>query len=258
MFTFLRQIRKSLIKSSSFRKYLVYAIGEIALVVIGILIALQVNKWNESKIRSEERKTYLHQLIGDLEADTSGFNASIKFGIDRIQSIDYVLRHLKTSKNDLNEEEMLVHINLIVWIDNIDVSSSTYEDLISTGNIDLITPQSFRRKIQNYYQAVKDAEHGKETNNLTVLDHLAPFTFDHLSWNRIFRKPYSKDVFPLPELDREVFTLWDYGYKSNEMRKFENLLTWRHIDVDIEIDRAQKLMNLAKDLLHQCQSNLRD
>jgi hypothetical protein len=47
MFTFLRKIRLLLIESGSARKYLVYSIGEIALVVIGIVLALQINTWNE-------------------------------------------------------------------------------------------------------------------------------------------------------------------------------------------------------------------
>ena len=49
MLTFLRKIRRSLIESGTTRKYLLYAMGEIALVVIGILIALQINKWNEQR-----------------------------------------------------------------------------------------------------------------------------------------------------------------------------------------------------------------
>jgi hypothetical protein len=54
MLTFLRKIRWSLLESGSARKYIFYAIGEIALVVIGILIALQINNWNEWK---KDRKT---------------------------------------------------------------------------------------------------------------------------------------------------------------------------------------------------------
>ena len=49
MLTFLRKIRRSLVDSGSTGKYLMYAFGEIALVVIGILIALQVNNWNEER-----------------------------------------------------------------------------------------------------------------------------------------------------------------------------------------------------------------
>ena len=57
MLTFFRKIRKALLDSGSTGKYLLYAIGEIALVVIGILIALQINNWNQyQKGRLKEQK----------------------------------------------------------------------------------------------------------------------------------------------------------------------------------------------------------
>ena len=59
MLTFLRKIRKSLIQSQSVRNYLVYAIGEILLVMVGILLALTVNNWNEArKLLHKEIKIY--------------------------------------------------------------------------------------------------------------------------------------------------------------------------------------------------------
>ena len=60
MLTFLRKIRKSLLDTGATRKYLVYAVGEIALVVIGILIALQINNWNEWR---KERTLELNYLL---------------------------------------------------------------------------------------------------------------------------------------------------------------------------------------------------
>ena len=67
MLTFLRKIRKSLIKSGSARRYLLYSIGEIALVVIGILIALQINNWNEwRKERKLEIKIF-RELVENLQ-----------------------------------------------------------------------------------------------------------------------------------------------------------------------------------------------
>jgi hypothetical protein len=47
MLKFFRKIRQNLLEESKFRKYLVYALGEIVLVVVGILIPLQINNWNE-------------------------------------------------------------------------------------------------------------------------------------------------------------------------------------------------------------------
>ncbi|MFT6995454.1 MAG: hypothetical protein ACJA1P_002199 [Maribacter sp.] len=49
MIKFFRHIRKQLLSENKFSKYMLYAIGEIALVMIGILLALQVNNWNEAK-----------------------------------------------------------------------------------------------------------------------------------------------------------------------------------------------------------------
>ena len=57
MIIFFRKIRQRLLTENKFSKYLLYAIGEIALVMIGILLALQVNNWNEDqKIKRQEMK----------------------------------------------------------------------------------------------------------------------------------------------------------------------------------------------------------
>ena len=62
MLTFFRRIRKGLLGTGATRKYVLYAIGEILLVMIGILLALQVNNWNEErKIQIIERE-YLYAL----------------------------------------------------------------------------------------------------------------------------------------------------------------------------------------------------
>lgn len=62
MLTFFKKIRKSLIESDRVRKYLIYAIGEIALVVIGILIALQVNSWNQTRLDRKKEKLLLKEI----------------------------------------------------------------------------------------------------------------------------------------------------------------------------------------------------
>ena len=69
MISFFRKIRNSLLDSGRTGTYILYAFGEISLVVIGILIALQINNWNElQKDRATER-TYLMRIQDDLEID---------------------------------------------------------------------------------------------------------------------------------------------------------------------------------------------
>jgi hypothetical protein len=69
MFRLFQKILEKSLATNRSRKYLHYAIGEIALVVLGILIALQINNWNEERIEQKQIADYAHSLIKDLERD---------------------------------------------------------------------------------------------------------------------------------------------------------------------------------------------
>ena len=69
MIKFFRKIRRKIIAENKFNKYLIYAVGEIVLVVIGILIALQINNWNVKQNQQAKIKEYAKLYIQDLEAD---------------------------------------------------------------------------------------------------------------------------------------------------------------------------------------------
>ena len=71
MIKFFRNIRKTLIEKGKTTNYLKYAIGEIVLVVIGILIALQINNWNEHNNLSKKEVALLINIKNDLEADNN-------------------------------------------------------------------------------------------------------------------------------------------------------------------------------------------
>lgn len=73
MIKFFRTIRRRLLDSGSLRKYLIYALGEILLVVMGILIALQINNWNEARKDYSLEINYLERLKFEIQKDTAFF-----------------------------------------------------------------------------------------------------------------------------------------------------------------------------------------
>ena len=75
MIKFFRNIRQKMLTANKFSKYLLYAIGEIVLEVIGILIALQINNWNESRKESNYEQKFLHELKSKLKAENFRFPA---------------------------------------------------------------------------------------------------------------------------------------------------------------------------------------
>ena len=80
MIKFFRRIRQRLLSENKFSKYLLYAIGEIVLVVIGILIALQINSWNQYRIERIEEQTILGQLKEEFENNLIQLEGKIENG----------------------------------------------------------------------------------------------------------------------------------------------------------------------------------
>ena len=98
MIKFFRRIRQRLLRENRFSKYLIYAIGEIVLVVIGILIALQINNWNEaSKERQHETKILLELKNGFLQ-DIKEIESNIVNYKIAVKASDVVLQHLESNK----------------------------------------------------------------------------------------------------------------------------------------------------------------
>lgn len=79
MIKFFRHIRQAMIKENRASKYMLYAFGEIVLVVVGILIALQINNWNEHRKTNASWQYYTESLIKDLEQDTTTLNMITRY-----------------------------------------------------------------------------------------------------------------------------------------------------------------------------------
>lgn len=93
MIKFFRHIRKSLIEKKQMGKYFKYAIGEIILVVIGILIALQVNNSNENRKKKIQEREFLEQLHDDFKANQEAISSYKSLYDINSKYLDVILRH---------------------------------------------------------------------------------------------------------------------------------------------------------------------
>lgn len=91
MLPFFRKIRWRLARDNQFFKYSRYAIGEIVLVVIGILIALQINNWNEDKVRDDNLRIYMNNMIRDLNSDIRSLAINGNINRFRFNSLQHIL-----------------------------------------------------------------------------------------------------------------------------------------------------------------------
>ena len=99
-----------MIKENKVSKYILYAIGEIVLVVIGILIALQINTWSENQKKDEQGNIYLNDLKSDISIDIKTLNERILNNTNRINNADSIIYTLATKKH-VSKKEILLFIN---------------------------------------------------------------------------------------------------------------------------------------------------
>jgi hypothetical protein len=149
MLTYLRKIRKPLIDSGSARRYFLYAIGEILLVVIGILIALQINNWNEArKMLKKEIGIYkeIHSELLDTQRDVE----DDKSDLERNYRATVLIRNM-VIRNQIEEDTFLRYLPYVVDLEQPNPKTSAFESLKSLG-LDIITNDTLRQAITTLYQ----------------------------------------------------------------------------------------------------------
>ncbi len=115
MIKFFRHIRKELLNQGKTSKYAKYAIGEIVLVVIGILIALQINNWNQQRIEKEQIQVILNNLNKEFNENLIELNVSISKFNSVIEGLDTLLTVMRTQDSNFTEPEFdqLLHKTFI-------------------------------------------------------------------------------------------------------------------------------------------------
>ena len=145
MIKFFRKIRYDLLEKNKTGKYLKYAIGEIVLVVIGILIALQINNANENRKITETKKEYYRQILLDLDKEIDNINSRIIFLDTCIVSSDNYFNYMKSPNLkpiQLVNQLLKVEFNF----QYISFNTNTIQTLESTGEIKFI-PENIRNAI---------------------------------------------------------------------------------------------------------------
>ena len=149
MIKLFRNIRQNLIMENKTGKYLKYAIGEIILVVLGILIALQINNWNEHrKLKNEELKLLL-EVKSNLETTLANFKNDSQNNSKLIHDYNKIKYYI--------EEDLIYNTQLDSAFGRLKSWSSPYPiytayTTLKTKGLDIISNESLRRKIANMYE----------------------------------------------------------------------------------------------------------
>lgn len=153
-------------------RYLKYAIGEIVLVMIGILLALQVNTWNNNRELKKEEQKILKSLQGEFKENLKKFDIAYKVHSKRTKVINYsMLADLKL----LFADSLISILNIVNSNWTFDPFQGIYNSIINSGKIELISNDNLKNKIARLQDLIKDYQEEEKGTQQHSIQNLYPY-----------------------------------------------------------------------------------
>ena len=143
------------------RRYLKYALGEIILVVVGILIALQIDSWNDDRLDRIQEQAYLESMLTDLREDVREIDAAVDGNVILLRGIDDLLTLLSEPQEDpALQRRLFIHsVVYTYWYLEAAFSELTMTQLKYSGDLQLIRDHQVVDGMLRYEQALADCRH---------------------------------------------------------------------------------------------------
>ena len=262
MIKFFRNVRKSLVNEGKTTSYLKYAIGEIVLVVIGILIALQVNNWNENQKLKKEAKVFRTRLVNDITADISNMEKRLGFfekALDYGYSADEELTQRKAITTE-DKWQFIVKIFHASQIWNFSLTTSTFNEIQNSGLLGYIGPPELSNELSQYYVDFPDQLNyltGGTTAYRDYVRSVVPIKVQDYIWKSCYGSLESLSVQTFKEcnsteLDAKIIE--DIYNRIVNDTKFKDLLTRRLSTIFVRNTVYSGTINLAKTLISHIQN----
>jgi len=142
-------------------KYLKYAIGEIVLVVIGILIALQINNWNERRLNKILEQELLSNLLNDVEADIQ--NLKYQDSVLALALFSKLRLNNYIKGEEISEDSIFYYLSHTGPTSRFNPTKITYDEMKSSDALKAISNKQIRREIAILYRQYERVEDAEET-----------------------------------------------------------------------------------------------
>ena len=140
-------------------KYFKYAIGEIILVVIGILIALQINNWNENRKLNDQRKELISNLITDFTDTNETLVSAIEKRENELNRMNTFYEIIKNETQTISVDSLRELAMVFFMEDNFKPTISSYNEAVSNGDFKLIKSRSLAQHIDTFFEGAETYSH---------------------------------------------------------------------------------------------------
>ena len=252
MIKFFRNIRKKLLAEGNTIKYLKYAIGEIVLVVIGILIALQINNWNEDRLEQREETKLLENLKIDFKQTIIEFN-EMNSNRQIILSANYELTKLNANDEFLNTKKIDTLIGFTFIVPTFNGKSGSLMVLLNSGKINILKNEALKKLLFSWPSEVEDMTEGEIDSKKLTLESYLPIVRKYANVSEIIR---TSPVLPIKPQIRPKGISSNYKDLLND-REFISLLYHLELFALDNIQETEKLIKISESIIEIIDSELK-
>ena len=214
---------------NNFKTYLIYAIGEIILVVIGILIAVSINNWKQSIDLNKVEQNLYSDLIQELQTDLVGIQGN------RIYNNKYLARYNRASEIILNDTQkqlidtLAIIANELTNFSDFNNEESAYNKLATSGKLEIITNKEILIRLQNLgylYNYINRLEKNHEQIMFTIIPKITKYLrlkpFQVMMPEELYDYKFHNDIEMMIKLGIEKDGLYEQA--ENQLSSLINLL----------------------------------
>jgi hypothetical protein len=220
---FFRKIRQKLVVENRLRNYLLYATGEIILVVIGILIALAINNSNQNRAIKEKERKYLEGLQNEFQTSKFKLEELIEVNSGNYERAKKIIEHLSNDTITITEKQFseLLYNSFVSDI-SFNPNNSLLNEMISSGSLRDISNQQLRIYLTNWISTLEDIAKQESELALQREKALDMFRSEANSMRTIFDLAGASQELDLPEQKKQPSNLHLLNSKEFE----NNILTF--------------------------------
>ena len=254
----IRALKRRYLRNQDFRRYALYAVGEIVLIVVGILLALQIDNWNSGKLQRESLNKYLNTISGNIANDLDrlkelraerieAYELGVRWFYFATRAPSYTVSEVILASDVINEASTLRHFN---------ASTSGYEALKSSGILDELQGTDVETLLYDYYDTVArianlEQDHNETTRLLSIQllsrwpENVEPWELSSATTLTAERfeslQPAYRSVLTDPSTQELIFGVFSVGPLLLQYHRLDRLgRAFRHlVEVDsMELDAA--------------------
>ena len=225
-----------MLNENKFSKYLLYAIGEIVLVVIGILIALGISNWNDNRKNNAQTNDFIGRLTEEIEINIDNVGLAIELQSKHIAASKSILDMFHKDKKNINPESLDSLMIIIYQSASVEINNGTFSEGLNTGKIGSIPSDKLRSALYSLTSIISDTRRLEQIN---TNDLNGPFT-QFLYPNYNYRKMDDKFSEYKGKIGETKFKNFDNLTILNNM-EFENYMDNRFFNNSVQLEQYEKL-----------------